>query len=430
MKERKGREGTALVVVVSFLLLSTILSGALLTANSSQARVVASQLNVEKATYVAEAGVENAAQYVESQQGYVVDGHTGTANIGEGQYTYVLTKTGWRQYQLSSIGTVNGKAREITIDRLYLPTYAQFALWMHENGEIYFIPGEEFFGHVHANDKLWFYSNAVEGGPIFWEELTSAWDSYGGVADWAEFHQGFELNAAEGQMAEIDFDTGPFSLESLAGTFGLVLEGETTVTFEGETVRITNERMGWNDHPYPIGDDQLIYVSDATSGSDSTKKGRVYVQGGSLDGRITIVGEDDILINDHVQYSSDPLDNPDADDALGLISKDDVWVTQAAPDNLEIDAAIIAAGVKAEGNRGSFGVLCYWCDAPRGALNVNGSIVQDKRGAVGTFNDDGMVSGYYKNYSFDHRFESTAPPYYPVVDDKVQFEGWKEGPLS
>lgn len=431
MKRPREKDGAALVVVLSFTLLSTIFAAALLTASGSQARVTAGQLNVEKAMFVAEAGVERAAKYVESQKGYLPPTYVDTGSVGEGSYTYTLEKIAWRTYSLTSVGTVNGTAREIVIDRLYLPTYAAYALWMHTNGEIYFIPGEEFFGHVHANDMLWFYSNPVEGGPVFWKELTSAWDTYGGVNDWAEFHMGFEMEANEGSMADIDFDSSdPFSLRSLAGTFGIVLEGHTTVEFVGSNMKITNTRMGWSDHIVPIGDDQLVYVKDSTSGSSSTQAGKIYVEGGQVDGRVTLVSDDDINIRDHINYAQDPRSFPESNDALGLISKDDVWIEPSAPNNLELDAAIIAAGQKGGSNRGSFGVLNYYSGSPRGPLNVLGSIVQDKRGAVGTFNDAGMVSGYYKNYSFDDRFESVAPPYYPVIDEKIAFDGWSEGPYS
>jgi hypothetical protein len=424
-----NREGSALLIVLSFTLLASILGAALLIGTRSQAHVADRQLDMEKALFVAEAGAERAAQYMESQKGYLPNTYTDAGAIGEGNYTYTLTKVGWRAYSLESIGTVGAMSEVIRIARLYLPTYAKYALWMDTNGRIYFIPGEEFFGHVHSNDEVWFSSNSVQGGPTFWEEMTTAANSYGGTIDWVEFHKEFKMNTVEGTMADIDFDSGSaYSLKNLAGTFGLVLEGDTTIKFEGQNMLVTNERKGWNEEVVPIGADQLVYVKDSTTGSSDTQAAKVHVEGGQVDGRMTVVAEDDILIEDHIVYAQDPAVYPDSDDALGLISKDDVWVTQEAPDNLNLSAAMIAAGVKGGNNRGSFGVLDYNEGSPRGALNVNGSIVQDKRGAVGTFNSSGMATGYYKNYTFDARFGAVAPPYYPVVDDSVKYSGWSEEP--
>ena len=189
---------------------------------------------------------------------------------------------------------------------------------------------------------------------------------------------------------------------------------------------ITNERMGWVSHTVAIGTDQLVYIQEATSGNTSTMAAKTYVHG-TLDGRVTIASEDDIMITDHIRYANT---SSTSDDALGLISKDDVWVTTAAPDNLDVYAAILAAG-QYESDRGSFGVLEYYSGSPRGDLHVYGSIVQDQRGAVGTFSEtSGPVSGYTKQYTFDSRFSAVAPPYYPTVNSKVRFNGWSEGPTA
>jgi hypothetical protein len=47
-----------------------------------------------------------------------------------------------------------------------------------------------------------------------------------------------------------------------------------------------------------------------------------------------------------------------------------------------------------------------------GTLNMYGTIDQDWRGPVGTFNGGGIVTGYAKNYEYDQRLVYLSPPYY------------------
>jgi len=428
MKAIERKRGSALLMVLGFMVIVTLLAAAVLTAASSVQRITDRQVNTEKAMFVAEAGVESAAHYIEQQGGYIGTVAYGSGSSGDGDWDYTISRIDFRTYSIDTTGRVNNVSKAIAIDRVYLPTYATYALWMHENGQIYFIPGEEFFGHIHSNDKLWFYSNAGDGGPEFWGAVSSGASTYGGSIEWVEFHKGFELDASEGTMANVDFG----ELKGFAQTYGVVLSGKTTIEFQGGDLRIWNSRKGWSNEKYTLGEDELLYVKRASSGPSSTKKAKVILKGGNVDGRLTIVAEDDIKITDHIRYADDPAVNPDSNDALGLISKDDVWVTTAAPDDLDIYAAIMATGIKSPSNRGSFGVLEYWDQqvGPRGALEVYGGIVQDKRGAVGTFNSNGPVSGYYKNYTYDTRFELEAPPFYPAIGEKIRFQGWRDGPAG
>jgi hypothetical protein len=70
-----------------------------------------------------------------------------------------------------------------------------------------------------------------------------------------------------------------------------------------------------------------------------------------------------------------------------------------------IDAVILALNH-------SFLVNNYTSGSPLGTLNVKGTIDEDWRGPVGTFNSGGIASGYAKNYQYDHRLVYLSPPYY------------------
>ena len=100
----------------------------------------------------------------------------------------------------------------------------------------------------------------------------------------------------------------------------------------------------------------------------------------------------------------------------------------SAPNNLEVDAAIMCTGTSGDGSAGSWGVINYNTGSPRGNLTVLGGIVQNVRGAVCTFSGSTVSTGYAKQYSYDSRFLNTPPPYYPVVLGLVRFASWQEGP--
>jgi len=190
---------------------------------------------------------------------------------------------------------------------------------------------------------------------------------------------------------------------------------------------VSNSQMGWNSHTSSIPEEGVIYIETGTGGG-SEKYGDVSVSG-TVDGRVTIVTDRDINITDNLTYADDSKTNSLSDDALGLISKRDIVVKPSCPNNVKIYAHMIATGnLTSSETDGSFGVENYSSGSPRGTLTVHGGIVQDYRGAVGTFNPSTgqTVTGYEKNYTYDTRFASNPPPEYPPLSNALQFGTWRE----
>jgi hypothetical protein len=423
--------GSTLLSVLGFLFISVGLVTTILSVSTSHGKIAHRQQAMEQAMYVAEAGVERGARHIESNIVTLANSTILTGSFANGTYKSIITRINPSTFSIVTTGTVRNVSRSVTIKRVYQPTYAEFALWSKQNGAIYFKNGETFNGHVHADDRLYF--DVSGGGPVFNAPVTSGVGTYtvqGGSINDVTFNKGLELNSYQGTMADVDFNSGAASsLRSIAQSKGLVLEGNTTITFNGSSVRITNSRAGYNNYNYTPSAEGIIYIQNATSGTTSTRPGTVYLTGGNVAGRLTIVTETDIYIQGHIRYATDPRTNPNSTDALGLISRDDVFVDTMAPNNLEINAAIMATGTAASGDRGSFAVVNYNSGSPRGTLTVYGGIVQDQRGAVGTFNSStGATStGFAKDYSYDPRFIDNPPPYYPAIAGKVEFSEWREG---
>jgi hypothetical protein len=285
------------------------------------------------------------------------------------------------------------------------------------------------------------FSNSCDSLANCWYSEPGSYSLKNGSLSGVTFVKGFQLNTSEGAlMTDVHFNDGTTAalMNEANNNSGLVLQGTTTITFNGATMNIVNSRHSPTNFVYTPASEGLIYVQKATSGT-SDKAGRAYLKGGNVTGRLTIATEEDTYIKGNILYTSNPRTNPNSTDALGLISGLDIVVDDAAPNNLEIDAEMMATGLlKPSGysspfsssvGAGAFGVDSYGSGSPRGTLTLYGGIVQENRGPVGTLDNDGNIStGYLKNYSYDKRFIDNPPPFYPPIANKLQWSNWQEGP--
>jgi len=319
-------------------------------------------------------------------------------------------------HTITSVGTVAGSSRTVTLDSARRLSWAQYALWSNNNRDIYFKDNEEFDGAVHANTALYF-----SGDPAFNGLVTSASSWYGGSIKDVVFNKGFNLGVPAESLASVDFT-------DLRSNANLILPGITDITLNGTNMVVSNSRQGWNNKTVPIPVNGLVYIEAASGGASSSRYADLNIEG-TLKGRVTFVTERDINIKDHLTYDTDPKVNPKSKDALGLISYRDVVVKYSAPKNLEIYAHILATGnLTPSSYDGSFGAEKYNQGSPRGTLTVHGGIAQDYRGPVGTFNmSTGRTStGFEKNYTYDTRFAKNPPPHYPPLDNRLHPGVWRD----
>jgi hypothetical protein len=111
-------------------------------------------------------------------------------------------------------------------------------------------------------------------------------------------------------------------------------------------------------------------------------------------------------INTVNEYGTTGVQVSDTTDALGLIAQNSIIVPQpTSGQNFVVDAALLALS-------DSFYVNNWASGAVGGTLTVFGSIAQDFRGPVGTFNGDSPASGYSKVYYYDSTLQTLWPPYF------------------
>lgn len=219
-----------------------------------------------------------------------------------------------------------------------------------------------------------------------------------------------------------------------AANFGKVFTGTTTIVFNGTTATVTNCPSSCSAPTtvdltaYPI-----IYIANGSSCSppaydpftatdpSSGCAGDVYVSG-NYTTPVTVAAANNIIVDGNLT-TNESSGLPTGNAVMGLVANQDVRVMHAlgandgnAPcgqdnlnsqsfPNVKIDAAMLAL-------KHSFMVDHFNCGQPLGTLTVNGSIVQNFRGAVGTFGGNGSIqTGYLKNYSYDDRLTYLLPPY-------------------
>lgn len=415
IKQNKNGSTLILVMIVAFSLEMTLIG--VLAVAGNRFKQVQHSINFEQSFYIAESGIETAIDYVEENMHILPSTKKGKGNIGGGKFTYVIKRISSKECDITATGTYKESSRTIILRGVRNATYAQFAFFTEDNGDIYFKSKEEFFGPVHTDSKPYF-----SGNPEFFDEVTTKSSTYAGDISAVIFNKGFEKNVDNGSMASVDFP----GLKALAKNEpgAIYLKGDTAISFDDGIMKISNSSANWNNKEKTIANEQLIYIAYKSNNSP----GRLFMNGGTLDGKVTIVTEDDIFITNHTRYKVSPLDDPNSDDALGLISRDDVFLYNA-PNNIDIHATIMATGAKSEYNDGSFGV--YNLNATYGFknhINLLGGIVQQVRGAVGYFNKNTgeTYAGYNKRYIFDKRFKTDPPPYYPAISGKITYKSWAE----
>lgn len=117
-----------------------------------------------------------------------------------------------------------------------------------------------------------------------------------------------------------------------------------------------------------------------------------------------------IILEDDIVYSKDPRKYSGSTDMLGIVAENDVIIEKNSDNNndINIDASIYCenGGFTAED----------WDDRPEsGAINLFGGLIQNIRGAVGTFNSKkgDIETGFAKKYKYDERLMVASPPAFP-----------------
>lgn len=130
-----------------------------------------------------------------------------------------------------------------------------------------------------------------------------------------------------------------------------------------------------------------------------------------LDGQgLLIAAKDDIVIQRDI--TMDNYQNGTA--VLGIYSSGgDVRVGTGAPNDMYLDAYVMAVGGMTTGN-GAFTVDNYNSGSPRGTFHLRGGMITQYYGAFYTFYSNGTLkTGFARDFKYDRR--GLVPPFFPTT---------------
>lgn len=336
-----------------------------------------------------------------------------------------------------------------TVQVLLSPaSFDRYAFFSNDENNTYWITGDTLTGPFHTNGTLY-----VSGVPVMKGSATSLNgtdpaklpDSNGDTLKCTSYQSGVQIpipsdlsyteNAASKVFANTD--TYPRDTYDVYLTFN----SDGTVTYHTTLVTYPASRGGRRATTVTTADSTVPLSALAPNGVILVDNGDVHVQG-TLDGDITVVAEQgagrsstnwnaialpnyinppdqngNVLIDGSLVYKDNPENGPSSD-MLGLVADNSVMVSTQTTQDMTIDAAIFAKS-------GEFLYQNYAGGSSMGYLNLYGSITNNIRGAVGTFSGGKLLTGYNKDYKYDKRFASGAPPFFPTTG-RFQILSWRE----
>lgn len=416
----------------------------------------------EQALQIAEAGVNyfqwHLAHYPED---YVngaglhdyVDADTQQA---VGQYNLAITAppSGSTIVTIQSTGWTNeepGVTRTVTV-QYGIPSLAQYSLLI--NSYVNVGATSTYYGKFHSNSGIQFngtataeVSSASPGGTYTCQDgdgcsgtHDAIWGTGGPQAFWNYPVSNFSFDGITFDLGEIQEGadgSGIYLPESSVDAprgYSLVFNSNGTVSIYGvKTLRSHatgydsgvshSEDLDYNTRTKLDGDPNisgvqdfaipangLIFVGD-DAWVEGTVHGRVTVAVAKL-GETLLSNMPSILIPNNIVYSA-----KDGTDVLGLISQGNVLMTYYVPNNLEIDAALIA-------QNGAFKRYCF-PNSLKDTLTVFGSRTSFGR-TYSSSSCQGSSSGFpTRNYIYDSNLLYAPPPSYPVSTDGYQQLNWE-----
>lgn len=267
-------------------------------------------------------------------------------------------------------------------------------------------------GNLHTNDAL-----SVSGEPCFWGRVTT----WGGIyknpsSSDPHFYGGHE------DGVHIDL---PLSFEEAIANMGSgsYIKNNTDLYINLQANGTMKVKTS------PSGTETTLKVdSVASSGLIVANGGNIHIKGtvgtttSGTDLRLTIVALNksgsggNVYIDDNIVYNHQgtyPYSDPYNGNLLGLCADNNVIVTNNTANNS--DGVDIMGTMMAR--TGSFYAEDWDSRHVSGdnSIRMWGGVIQDTRGAVGTFSGSSIVTGFKKHYTFDPRLRRTRPPFFPMT---------------
>lgn len=294
----------------------------------------------------------------------------------------------------------------------YRSPVSEFFWFTNNEGNVYWTSADTVWGPLHTNGLL-----RVSGSPTFYGKVTAQQGitpNPSSPLSQANYFGGWEI----GIQNTLVTDMSPLLNAANTGNGAAPMNSKSLydkeVTFEflpdGKVIRTIE-----SDPP-----DTLLLTAIAPTGVIYSTQD-VHVKG-TINGELTIYTTKDIWIEDNVLYADNPLVNNASDDLLGLVANNNIIIADNPANNSDvvINGSLMAVN-------GMMYAENYQTRPVAGSLTIVGSIYQNTRGPIATFNwgTNAILSGFEKNYRFDLRLQGVTPPYFPYVRN-LQLIAWWE----
>lgn len=302
-----------------------------------------------------------------------------------------ITSTGNFDYYYSG-----KKETEKSVVKVLLKSskFSKFSYYSQIEGNIWWTNKDTVWGPFHTQDYLRAYKHPVFHGKVSMKKDVRYYKSKS--KDKPNFLGGYEKGVDLPRPTTVLSD-----LYSEASSDGFIFENESTVylNFKGDSLSYKFSAAGV---------DTTVLTSDiAPNGVIYADNANLRIKG-TVKGSYTLVSEKKVYLDDDIVYATDPQTDPTSQDLLGIIAKNEIFITDNAANHSDINIQASIYSI----DKG-FGAENYSSRPPSGTINLLGGIIQYQRAAVGTFNYSGIQSGFNKRYRYDERLMRLAPPSYP-----------------
>lgn len=334
--------------------------------------------------------------------------------FGDGSFTCTVRDTTYNRVRVTAVGKFQDMTRVISC-LLQPSSFSRFGYYSVIEGVIWWISGDTVWGPMHTQDNL-----RVAGVPVFMQRSTSLKSliyNTGPSVDKPKFKGGYDTGV------NISLPTNLVPLFTAAAS-GKKFTGPDSVYIVFES----NGKVKWKQGVGSAWTEEDL--------SAFTPNGVIYANGtnvhvsGVLNGRTTICAagltgngkQGNVYIDGGITYAHNPNAGPSTD-LLGLVAENSILIADNAVNagkSIEIQASVFC-------RTGGFTAENWSTRGVEGTIKLLGGIQHNARAPVGIFSGSPphLVSGYLKNYRYDERLMTDAPPFFPTTG-QYEIVSWFE----
>ncbi len=305
-------------------------------------------------------------------------------------------------------GDTTGFVRDTCIVILQPSGYCKYAYYSVLEGSINWASADTIWGPFHTQDII-----TYKGSPTFYGKVTTNKGKTGSSGT---------PNFFGGYQSGINVPLNPKSLTILkqaALDSGRYFRKDSLrLVFKGDSIK-------WKFGTKP---DTTKLIKDFTRCGVIYLDSNIIYVSGTNHGRITVASVSStaymgkIYIEDDIKYTDDPRVVIGAKNITGLVASNEIYISTSIPN----DSDVVIQAAMFSLNQG-FGADSYDKKKISGTIYLFGGITQKQCLAVGTLNSgNGKIEhGYAKNYKYDTRLFSDAPPFFPTTG-RYEIISWRE----